>query len=358
MGHNNLEDKERAKIINEAIERFLEENDLALSKDNKARVRKHIATLFRSESSVSTSMIHDHLQEAFEYQEYNRMNIEQTDDAEAAEEALTVLLLSTNTRPNRKAAWFLLTLCLVAALFVFYTLQPNTQPITVAQSDSLKAMVSKIVDLEQQNGNKTTHIAVWNTIKESPEIKGLGYKKSYKDFTQEQYQEAAKLLEAWKKDVHHSLEQSSQDGVFNFKASEITVVDGDTFHAKGMKFRLWGVDAFEKKQSCFDQAGIEYKCGVNSTNVLQNIIKEAGTLACKETTKDRYARIVAACDVNGAALGAKLVEAGYHLDYTQYSGGAFKAEEDLARENKKGAWNGCFTRPWDWRRKVRTTICE
>ena len=48
-----------------------------------------------------------------------------------------------------------------------------------------------------------------------------------------------------------------------------------------------------------------------------------------------------------------MVSAGYALDWPRYSGGAYAAEQQQAREKKLGMWRGTFTEPWQWRSEER-----
>ena len=57
------------------------------------------------------------------------------------------------------------------------------------------------------------------------------------------------------------------------KSYEIKIIDGDTIIFNEKKIRLFGIDAPETNQYCFDKKKIEYSCGLNSTKALIQFVK-------------------------------------------------------------------------------------
>ena len=47
-----------------------------------------------------------------------------------------------------------------------------------------------------------------------------------------------------------------------------------------------------------------------------------------------------------------MVRAGWALVFTKHSSD-YAAEEDEARQEKRGLWSGTFDTPWEWRAKRR-----
>lgn len=126
------------------------------------------------------------------------------------------------------------------------------------------------------------------------------------------------------------------------------VIDGDTLDVAGVRVRLWGIDAPEAAQSCFDDKNQRYSCGSLATDVLVEEIGMAD-VTCQKQDTDRYGRVVAICFVHGHDLGARMVQRGFALDYEHYSGGKYRAEQEEAAKAKRGIWIGRFDQPWDWR---------
>ena len=56
--------------------------------------------------------------------------------------------------------------------------------------------------------------------------------------------------------------------------ADIKIIDGDTIIFNEKKIRLFGIDAPETNQYCFDKKKIEYSCGLNSTKALVQFIKK------------------------------------------------------------------------------------
>lgn len=131
-----------------------------------------------------------------------------------------------------------------------------------------------------------------------------------------------------------------------------SVIDGDTLEIHGQRIRLWGVDAPEARQSCDDADGAAYACGRQSANRLDERL-ENKTVSCWLQDTDRYGRMVARCETDGADVGAWLVRQGHAVRYARYAGAAYLIEEVAARRDKAGIWAGSFTDPEDWRRERR-----
>jgi len=135
------------------------------------------------------------------------------------------------------------------------------------------------------------------------------------------------------------------------------IIDGDTIEREGIKYRLHGIDAPEKKQTCKDKSNKEWQCGEQSKELLIRLHGSVG-FYCDERNKDRYKRIIAQCfykdqqSGNMKDVNAELVRNGLALAYRRYSKDYIEAEE-YAHQNKLGIWQGVFDKPWEWRRKKK-----
>lgn len=129
--------------------------------------------------------------------------------------------------------------------------------------------------------------------------------------------------------------------------------DGDSIHAGDVYYRLWGVDAPEKAQTCKRPSGARWACGQAASAAMREMI--AGQeVRCQARDRDRYRRTVAVCGTDAIPdLGAEMVRRGLALDYKRYSGGAYAGQERAARRNRRGMWNGTFIKPWEWRKARR-----
>jgi endonuclease YncB( thermonuclease family) len=133
-------------------------------------------------------------------------------------------------------------------------------------------------------------------------------------------------------------------------AQSLRVHDGDTFTLDGQRWRLWGVDAPELKQTC-QQDGIDVPCGVWAQG---NLVKlTAGhAIYCTPVGKS-YDRLVGKCTADGVDLSAAQVRDGWALDYRTYSHGAYAGEEAQAKARHAGVWSMESVAPWEWRREQK-----
>lgn len=139
-------------------------------------------------------------------------------------------------------------------------------------------------------------------------------------------------------------------------AEQSRVIDGDTIIYNGQKIRLFGIDAPEKKQKCkkpflslsFISFSKEYDCGLLATKKLKQKIDKK-IINCIKKGTDRYQRIIGICYINNRDINAWMVRNGYAVAYVKYSK-KYLFQENLARKENLGIWNGEFQMPWDWRR--------
>ena len=107
-----------------------------------------------------------------------------------------------------------------------------------------------------------------------------------------------------------------------------SVVDGDTLEIQGQR----------------------YPCGRRAAFALADFLNQR-TVACQARDTDRYGRMVAVCSVGGVEINRWLVEQGWALDFSRYSGGHYQAAQEAARQERRGIWQGRFEPPWEYRRR-------
>ena len=149
----------------------------------------------------------------------------------------------------------------------------------------------------------------------------------------------------------------------NILAQEIIgipkIVDGDTVYINNYKIRLEGIDAPEMKQKCKKEklkiSSIigytfyeDYYCGKHSKESLAAKVK-GSKIKCISFTKDRYKRYLAKCFKGKINLNQWMVRNGYAVAYRRYSK-EYILDEDFAKENKLGLWQGKFLNPEKWRK--------
>lgn len=132
------------------------------------------------------------------------------------------------------------------------------------------------------------------------------------------------------------------------------VIDGDTLVINSEHIRINGIDAPEVGQTCTAPDGVYY-CGRESRSAMGNLVY-LRPVSCEGSKKDSYGRTLATCYVGVADaredLGATMVALGQAMAYRQYST-AYVPQEDTAKCNRIGMWNGAFLPPWEWRKGKR-----
>lgn len=117
---------------------------------------------------------------------------------------------------------------------------------------------------------------------------------------------------------------------------------------KGIRIRLWGIDAPEMTQTCQGKDGLTYECGRDSAAVMRELTRDR-LVKCETRDHDRYGRVVAVCRTETGEINAAIVRRGWAVDYPRYSHGHYRAEEQSARDEGLGIWSGRFELPWEWR---------
>jgi len=133
-------------------------------------------------------------------------------------------------------------------------------------------------------------------------------------------------------------------------ATEAFVSDGDTLVLNGKIFRLDGIEAPQTDQTCWDEKGVIWRCGIDARDALKAHLGSRN-VRCDDAGRDALyrKRRLAVCWVEGetSSLNQWLVREGWALIDTNLR---FKADESDARYARKGLWKGCFVSPQLMRR--------
>ena len=132
--------------------------------------------------------------------------------------------------------------------------------------------------------------------------------------------------------------------------SRLRIIDGDTLAIGTTTYRLFGIDAPERLQTCITKDDA-WKCGASATEALRALIGNS-EVDCPPRELDRYGRTVAICYAAGIDLGEAMVAGGWALAYRSFTK-LYVPVEDSARAAGAGLWGSGFVPPEDWRRGVR-----
>lgn len=128
------------------------------------------------------------------------------------------------------------------------------------------------------------------------------------------------------------------------------VIDGDSIKVGGKEVRLFGIDAPEYSQTCFDSKKEEYACGQASHSFLIGL---AGgkNVECVYAEKDKYDRFLSKCSVDQISINEELVKNGMAVIYNFTESDEKMDElEKSAKVKKLGIWQGAFQLPKDYRK--------
>ena len=139
---------------------------------------------------------------------------------------------------------------------------------------------------------------------------------------------------------------------FNSFSKEIilgkaTIIDGDTIHIGENKIRLHGIDAPEYKQTCTIDKEM-WNCGIESKIALENFILKK-QVQCKIIDVDQYRRFIGMCFLENQNINQYMVRNGWAIAYRYYSM-KFVKDEEFAKKNKLGIWQGSFIEPYLFRK--------
>jgi endonuclease YncB( thermonuclease family) len=142
-------------------------------------------------------------------------------------------------------------------------------------------------------------------------------------------------------------------------ANAATVItDGDTLILNDTIFQLEGIEAPRTDQVCLDDKRAKWWCGIAARDRLREWI---GTRAvrCDDKGPGRTfkKRRMGVCWVEEETTSVNqwLVREGWALNLEPYAKGRFKADQEHARDNRKGIWKGCFVSPEALRRWTIST---
>jgi len=141
-------------------------------------------------------------------------------------------------------------------------------------------------------------------------------------------------------------------------AVETSVTDGNTLILDGVTYRLDGIEAPQTDQTCLDEKGATWTCGVSARDrLLEHVGKR--DVRCTDRGADSlvHKKRIGECFVAGEAtsLNQWMVQQGWALNADRSAKGRYKTDRDNASAKQIGLWKGCFVSPEDLRRFTIST---
>jgi endonuclease YncB( thermonuclease family) len=129
------------------------------------------------------------------------------------------------------------------------------------------------------------------------------------------------------------------------------VIDGDSIRVGEKEVRLFGIDAPEYSQNCFDERNLEYPCGEISQKFLFKLAHKKD-VECFYAELDKYKRYLAKCFIKETSINEEIIKNGMAVIYDfNNSEEDLEKLEETAKEQKIGIWRGAFELPKDYRKK-------
>ncbi|OYQ33836.1 hypothetical protein CHU95_14845 [Niveispirillum lacus] len=125
--------------------------------------------------------------------------------------------------------------------------------------------------------------------------------------------------------------------------------EGDLVTVKGQEFRLFGIDAPDRGQTCVNVRGQSYDCFALSTRILELLINNMQIECTPRGQSAASGPTLAVCRAeNGDDLAYAMVERGMALAYRPLSFDYISIEA-RAISFRRGLWGGRVEPPWLWR---------
>jgi endonuclease YncB( thermonuclease family) len=130
-----------------------------------------------------------------------------------------------------------------------------------------------------------------------------------------------------------------------------SVVAADTLRVNGALYRLTGIDAPEKSQSCMKDGKRRWRCGEAAVAALEKRARSKVVRCTPSAAADGEGRVPATCTVDGADIAAELVRGGHVFAASTMFGG-YSSQEAEAKKAAAGLWTGEAERPTAYRAKL------
>ena len=120
--------------------------------------------------------------------------------------------------------------------------------------------------------------------------------------------------------------------------------------------KLYGIDAPDPNQECYDKRGDVYKCGHQSKVMLEKLILNK-TVECQVAGGDYRQNYIATCKIKDTDIGVGMVSTGWAVADRRTSQVYIPYEQQANRKNL-GLWAGRFVAPWQARQAHKAEVAQ
>lgn len=133
---------------------------------------------------------------------------------------------------------------------------------------------------------------------------------------------------------------------------KVTQVRSGYFFKIGTHFvKLYGIDAPDPDQTCYDKRGEEYRCGHQSKMMLEKLIL-GKIIDCQVAGGDYRQNYIATCKIKDTDVGVSMVSTGWAVADRRASKVYIPYEKEANQKNS-GLWAGRFVAPWQARQETK-----
>lgn len=136
-------------------------------------------------------------------------------------------------------------------------------------------------------------------------------------------------------------------------------ITGDLITINNLDIRLYGIDAPEIGQTCWNVRGVAYDCGIGARNMMTRILNDR-TLHCVIFAERQDGAAIGTCRLDteeGTDLGRVMVLIGWAFADRALSD-RYDRSEGVAQADRAGVWSGRAQRPSIWRNERREEELE
>ncbi len=159
-----------------------------------------------------------------------------------------------------------------------------------------------------------------------------------------------KALREWMGGARQEWKKGEPQDRERVTASQVRVIDGDTFEMDGRRIRLLGLDAPEKGQTGPDGKDL----GEIASAEASRIIESSATVEYLPYRNDSYGRLLAHVFVDGGLFAERMIAAGMaYENVSHYGDNGFPELAARIEQAARQAGKPAFEPPWLWRREHR-----